>query len=163
MLPGRLVVRTRCQGAAPLGGTFTFLTGISRLRSSQSPPATSSATAAMPLRIPIARDKKAPPPICCTREGCCTAGLPVEGVETGAGLGLPPGFPVADGVVAFTGGAAFAGTVALVVGVAVNVGEGVAGAVGEGTVVGVGERLGEGVFVGLPAHALADSSFGVRA
>ena len=48
-----------------------------------------------------------------------------------------------------TGGVALAGTVAIVVGGAVNV--------GEGTVVGVGERLGGDVFVGLPAHALADS------
>ncbi len=66
MLPGRLVVRTRCQGAAPLGGPFTFLTGSSHCRSSQRPPATSSATAAMPLRVPITRGKKAPP-LCVAR------------------------------------------------------------------------------------------------
>ncbi len=62
MLPGRLVVRTRCHGAAPLGGTFTFLTGISHCHSSQSPTATSSATGAMPLRI--TRGKKASPSFC---------------------------------------------------------------------------------------------------
>jgi hypothetical protein len=154
MLPGRLVLRTRCHGAASLGGTFTFLTGISHCRSSQSPPATSSATAAMPLKI--TRGKKASPSF------CCTAWLLVElvdGVEMGVGLGSPPGFPLVDGVVALAGGATRAGTVALVVGVAMNVGEGegVAVAVGEGTVVGVGERLGGGVFVGLPANELADS------
>ncbi len=164
MLPGRLVGRTRCHGAAPLGGTFTLLTGISHCRSSQSPTATSSATAAMPLRVPITRGKKASPSF------CCTAGLLVElvdGVETGVGLGPPPGFPLADGVVALAGGATLAGTVALVVGVAMNVGEGagvgVAVAVGERTVVGVGERLGGGVFVGLPANELADSCLGVSA
>ena len=161
MLPCGLVVRTRCQGAAPLGGPFTFLTGSSHCRSSQRPPATSSATAAMPLRVPSTSGTKAPPSLCCTREGWCTAGLLVDSVETGVGLGLPPGFPVADGVVALPGGAALAGTVALVVGIAVNVGEGAgeggAGAVGEGTVVGVGERLGGGVFVGLAAHERADS------
>ncbi len=145
MLPCGLVVRTRCQGAAPLGGPFTFLTGSSHW-------------------VPSTRGKKAPPSLCCTREGWCTARLPVDGVdwvEAGVGLGLSPGFPVADGVVALPGGAVLAGTVAFVVGVVANVGEGagagVAGAVGEGTVVGVGERLGGGVFIGLPAHERADS------
>src|SRR5260370_4277659 len=159
-----LVVRTRCQGPAPLGGPCTFPTGSSHCRSSQRPPATSSATAAMPLRVPSTRGKKAPPSLCCTREGWCTARLPVDGVdwvEAGVGLGLSPGFPVADGVVALPGGAVLAGTVAFVVGVVANVADGagpaVAGAVGEGTVVGVGERLGGGVFVGLPAHERADS------
>src|SRR5260370_41621661 len=129
MLPGRLVVRTRCQGAAPLGGPFTFLTGSSHCRSSQRPPATSSATAAMPLRVPITRGTRAPPPLCCTREGWCTARLPVDGVdgadgvEAGVGLGLPPGFPVAEGVVALPGGAVLAGPVAFVVWVVANVAE----------------------------------------
>src|SRR5260370_24083030 len=137
MLPCGLVVRTRCKGAAPLGGPFTFLTGSSHCRSSQRPPATSSATAAMPLRVPSTSGTKAPPSLCCTREGWCTARLPVDGVdgvEAGVGLGLPPGFPVADGVVALPGGAVLAGTVALVVGAAVSVGEGA----GEGVAGGVG-------------------------
>ena len=51
-------------GAAPLGGTFTFLTGISHFRSSNSPTATRSTTAAMPLRVPITTGKKAPSPFC---------------------------------------------------------------------------------------------------
>src|SRR5258708_14848967 len=144
MLPGRLVVRTRCQGAAPLGGPFTFLTGSSHCRSSQRPPATSSATAAMPLRVPITSGRKAPPPFCCTREGWCTALLPVDGVdgvEAGVGLGLPPGCPVADGVVALPGGAALAGTVAFVVGVAVNGGEGAGAGVAGGAVGGHGRGV----------------------
>jgi len=65
MLPGRLVGRTRCQGAAPLGGNFTFLTGISHFRSSTIPTATRSAQGAMPLRMPITkRGKKAASPRC---------------------------------------------------------------------------------------------------
>src|SRR5260221_2839537 len=38
ILPGRLVVRTPCPGAAPLEGPFTFLHGDSHLR--RSPPPT---------------------------------------------------------------------------------------------------------------------------
>src|SRR6266700_3742252 len=65
MLPGRLVGRTRCQGTAPLGGNFTFLTGISHFRSSTIPTATRSAQGAMPLRMPITkRGKKAASPRC---------------------------------------------------------------------------------------------------
>src|SRR5260370_7331023 len=94
MLPCRLVGRTRCQGAAPLGGTFTHFTGISHFSSCNSPTAARSTTAAMPIRMPLTRGEKPTSPFCCTRHGCCTP-LLVEhthGLATCLSIYIPPSY-----------------------------------------------------------------------
>lgn len=54
--------RTRCHRAAPLGGNFPFLAGVSRLRSSTSLIATRSTMAAIPLRMLMIRKGKVSSP-----------------------------------------------------------------------------------------------------